>query len=79
VAADAAHLPFLVLVVVATDPARVLPLTLPHLSPPSADRNRRKLGDAADRIGSSLAGAEMGGGGGIFFLLLLERNERERD
>lgn len=34
VPADAAHLPLLVLVVVPADPARVLSLTLPHLSPP---------------------------------------------
>ena len=33
VAADAAHLPLLVLVVVPANPARVLPLPLPHLVP----------------------------------------------
>jgi hypothetical protein len=40
VAADAADLPFLVLVVVPADPARVLPLPLPHLR--RRRRSRRK-------------------------------------
>ena len=38
VAADPAYLPFLALVVVPADPARVLPLALPHLPPAAAPR-----------------------------------------
>src|SRR5438128_797162 len=43
VAADPTHLPLLVLVVVPADPARVLPLPLPHLPRSAGRSNPRRV------------------------------------
>jgi len=81
VAADAAHLPLLVLVVVPADPARVLALTLPHLSrppPPPRIREERKRG-RSNRELVTLGGAEMEERGGIFFYFQMMRKMRGRE
>jgi len=81
VAADAAHLPLLVLVVVPADPARVLALTLPHLSrppPPPRIREERKRG-RSNRELVTLGGAEMEERGGIFFYFQMMREMRGRE
>ena len=56
VAADPAYLPFLALVVVPADPARVLPLALPHL-PPAAGRRAAPLDLREGGCGCGIAAA----------------------
>jgi hypothetical protein len=57
VAADAADLPFLVLVIVPADPARVLPLPLPHLRRPRRRSSGERGSQRADRAGWKWKGA----------------------